>query len=68
MTTTVKVHVNGRYKATIIQDQKPPVECHGNYQGSPNPTGAYSFSLTHPATSAFVITEEPVPNESEAKS
>jgi hypothetical protein len=61
MTTTVKVHVNGRYKATVKQDDKEPVEVHGNYDGSPNPSGEHSFSLPHPASSAFVIGEEQVP-------
>ena len=55
MTTTVKVHVNGRYKATVKQSRAngPDHETvvHGNYDGSPNPSGEHSFHLAHPAQS-----------------
>lgn len=61
MTTTVKVHVNGRYRATVKQDDKAPVVVDGNYIGSPNPSGEKSFWLAHPANSTFVVTEEYVP-------
>jgi hypothetical protein len=64
MTTTVKVHVNGRYKATVKQTSADgsvqEVEVHGNYDGSPNPSGEKSFSLRHPASGTFEITEEVV--------
>jgi len=63
MTTTVKVHVNGRYRATVKQDDREPVVVEGNYAGSPNPSGEESFYLPHPATATFQITEEPVPEE-----
>jgi hypothetical protein len=33
MTTTVKVHVNGKYRATVIQDDREPVIVEGNYNG-----------------------------------
>lgn len=60
MTTTVKVHVNGRYRATVKQDDREPVIVEGNYNGG---TGEKSFSLPHPAKGTFVITEEQVPAE-----
>lgn len=31
MTTTVKVHVNGKYRATVTQDDQKPVTVEGNY-------------------------------------
>jgi hypothetical protein len=58
MTTTVKVHVNGHYRATVKQDDREPVIVEGNYEGSPNPSGERSFSLPHPAHATFEITEE----------
>ncbi len=61
MTTTVKIRVNGRYRATVKQDGGEPVIVEGNYEGSPNPSGEQSFFLPHPATATFEITEEPVP-------
>jgi len=61
MTTTVKVHVNGRYRATVKQNGHEPVIVEGNYKGSPNPSGEQSFYLPHPATATFEITEEQVP-------
>lgn len=60
MTTTVKIHVNGRYRATVKQDDRDPVTVEGNYEGSSNPTGEKSFYLAHPANSTFVVTEEHV--------
>lgn len=54
MTTTVKVHVNGQYRATVTQDGKDPVEVEGNYNGG---SGEQSFYLPHPADSTFKITE-----------
>lgn len=63
MTTTVKVHVNGRYRATVKQDNREPVVVEGNYSGSPNPSGERSFSLPHPAKATFVVTEEQVPDD-----
>lgn len=65
MTTTVRVHVNGRYRATVKQTDEygehEPVVVEGNYEGSPNPGGERSFSLPHPASAMFEITEEEVP-------
>ena len=66
MTTTVKVHVNGRYRATVKQDDRDPVVVEGNYTGSPNPSGERAFYLPHPATGTFVVTEEYVPEEQAA--
>lgn len=55
MTTTVKVHVNGQYRATIKQDDREPIEVEGNYNGG---AGEKHFFLAHPANSTFVITEQ----------
>lgn len=63
MTTTVKIHVNGRYRATVVQTDadgnvRPPVTIEGAYDGSPNPTGYGYFYLAHPAKGTFEVTEE----------
>ncbi|UGY13766.1 hypothetical protein HAP48_0035120 [Bradyrhizobium septentrionale] len=60
MTTTVTVHVNGRYRASVKQDDGEPVIVEGNYDGSPNPSGEARFHLPHPANSTFEISEEAV--------
>lgn len=57
MTTSVRVHVNGRYRATVVQDNRDPVVVEGNYNGG---SGEQTFNLPHPATGTFVVTEEPV--------
>lgn len=57
MTTTVKVHVNGKYRATVTQDDRDPVEIEGNYNGG---RGEKSFYLPHPASGTFVVSEQPV--------
>lgn len=57
MTTTVKVHVNGKYRATVRQDGQDPVEIEGNYNGG---SGERSFYLPHPAKGTFEISEAPV--------
>lgn len=57
MTTTVKVHVNGKYRATVKQDDLPPVTVEGNYNGG---SGEKSFYLPHPAKGKFEISEEEV--------
>lgn len=66
MTTTVKIHVGGRYRATVVQThadgtKNAPIVVEGNYEGSPNPSGEYSFHLYHPAVASFDVTEEAVP-------
>ena len=60
MTTSVKVHVNGRYRATVKQDELEPVVVEGNYDGSPNPSGERTFNLrgSHPTKGKFEIVEE----------
>ena len=68
MTTTVKIHVNGRYRATVVQASADgvkgaPVIVEGNYTGSPNPSGEHSFYLYHPGIASFEVTEEYVPEE-----
>lgn len=60
MTTTIKVHVNGQYRATVKQDDKEPVVVEGNYNGG---SGEKSFYLLHSANSTFVITEKYVQDE-----
>jgi hypothetical protein len=57
MTTTVRVHVNGKYRATVTQNGCEPVTVEGNYNGG---SGERSFHLPHPAKATFEITEEPV--------
>lgn len=55
MTTTVKVHVNGNYRATVVQDDRAPVTVdHGEEK---------AFSLPHPAKGTFVVTEEYLGNK-----
>ena len=68
MTTSVRVHVNGRYRATVVQTnsdgtEQPPVIIEGNYEGSPNPSGEATFWLPHPASASFKVTEEYVPEQ-----
>lgn len=58
MTTSVKIHVNGRYRATVRQKGHDPVVVDGAYDGSPNPSGEATIWLGHPAKGAFEITEE----------
>lgn len=55
MTTTVKVHVNGQYRATVKQDDKEPMTVEGNYNGG---SGEKAFYLPHPAKATFEISEE----------
>jgi hypothetical protein len=57
VTTTVKVHVNGKYRATVKQDDRDLVTVEGNYNGG---SGEKYFYLPHPASGTFVISEEPV--------
>lgn len=62
MTTTVKVHVGGNYKATVektLSDgTKETVTVEGNTPGN-----EYTFSLGHPAVASFSITEEALPDK-----
>lgn len=60
MTTTVTVHVNGRYRAFVQQDDNAPVVVEGNYNGG---SGERSFYLAHPAAGKFTISEEAVREE-----
>ena len=60
MTTTVKVHVNGQYRATVKQDALDPVTVEGNYHGG---SGEKSFYLPHPAKATFEISEEYVKDD-----
>lgn len=59
MTTTVTVRVGGQYRATVTQDGNEPVVV--------GPDSERSFSLPHPATGTFEITEEPVEAEAAAE-
>ena len=65
MTTSVRVHVNGRYRATVTQDDLPPVIVEGNYDGSSNPSGETTFYLRgdHPTKGAFGVVEEYLGNK-----
>jgi len=63
MTTAVKVHVNGRYRATVEQTtadgtKLDPIVVEGNYEGSSNPSGEHIFWLQQTASSTFKVTEE----------
>lgn len=55
MTTTVKVHVNGQYRATVKVDDQPPMIIEGNYNGG---TGEKTLWLPHPVKSTILISEE----------
>lgn len=58
MTTSVKVHVNGKYRATVKQlpgGEETVVE--GNYNGG---SDERTFYLPHPAKATFEISEEQV--------
>ena len=67
MTTSVKVHVNGRYRATVKQTPGGSVTVvEGNYAGSPNPSGEHVFWLPHPASATFEVTEEYLGEETTA--
>lgn len=62
MTTQIIVDVNGRYVATVTQInadgvEQTPVEVHGRYEGSPNPSGQRSFHAYHPANVTFKVDE-----------
>lgn len=62
MTTTVTIHVNGRYLANVVQInadgvRSAPVIVDGDYEGTSNPGGKRSFSLYHPAVASFEVTE-----------
>lgn len=62
MTTTVKVHVNGRYRAHVsVSHASGDQEEHkvdGN--GVEGATGELSISLRHPADAVIRVSEEPV--------
>ena len=60
MTTSVKVHVNGQYRATVRQDGGEPVTVEGNYNGG---SGERVFNLPHPAKAVFEISEEYVKDD-----
>lgn len=65
MTTTVIVHCNGRYAATVRQTKVdgtvlPDVVVKGDYPGTPNPGGRMSFNIGYPATSLFEVIEHGV--------
>lgn len=60
MTTSVKVHVNGQYRATVKQDGREPVTVEGNYNGG---SGEKTFHLSHPARATFDISEEYVKDD-----
>lgn len=55
MTTTVKVHVNGNYRATVKQNDREPVLV--------GPGEEKHFNLPHPATATFEVSEEYLGNK-----
>lgn len=57
MTTTVKIHVNGKYRATVTREGFEPLVVEGNYNGG---SGEGYIALHHPANGTFTVTEEPV--------
>ena len=61
MTTSVKIHVNGRYKAEVTRNLEVPITVHGNYEGSPNPSGEMVFWLVGGGENNFRISESEVP-------
>lgn len=67
MTTTVKVHVNGRYRANVkvshASGDQEELVVEGAYDGSPNPTGYGYVYMRHPADAVIRVSEEPVPAE-----
>lgn len=72
MTTSVKVHVNGRYRATVIHKNATggiisKTIVHGNYEGSPNSSGEETFHLQHPAHGIFEVTEAQVHEDPKAR-
>lgn len=61
MTTTVKVHVNGNYRASVHVE-------HENGQTEDRkigPNAEQAISLQHPAEATITIVEEPVPEVDE---
>jgi hypothetical protein len=62
MTTTVKVHVNGRYRAHVavshVNGEQEDHIVDGN--GIEGATGELSISLRHPADAVIKVSEEPV--------
>jgi hypothetical protein len=62
MTISVKVHVNGRYRATVVQtvegQNQTTTVIEGAYDGSPNPSGEGHIWFQHGKTNTFEITEE----------
>lgn len=61
MTTTVKVHVNGNYIATVTK-----VDGNGSTDTDVIGTSEQSFGLSHPAAATFTITERPMTDEETA--
>lgn len=59
MTTTVKVHVNGNYRATVKQNDLEPVVV--------NPQEEKSFYAPHGQTNTFVVTEEYLSDKKESE-
>jgi len=62
MTTTVKVYVNGKYRAHVkishaSGDQEEHIVDGNGVEGA---AGQMAFNLRHPADATFHISEEPV--------
>lgn len=63
MTTTVKVHVGGKYRAHVnVSHASGEQEEHtvdGSYEGSPA-AGELTINLRHPADAVIKISEAPI--------
>lgn len=68
MTTTVKIHVNGDYRATVVQKAAALQggQCTTIIDGDPPGGCEKYFSMYHPAEATFEIREEPLTAEMKA--
>lgn len=55
MTTSVKVHVNGQYRASVTVGDGDPVDVEGNYNGG---SGEQTFYLQHGKKTTFIVDEK----------
>jgi hypothetical protein len=64
MTTKVTIHVNGKYKAdatvTHGDGRTETHEVHGNYDGSPNPSGEKVIWVHHQGSTVAVSEKQVV--------
>ena len=62
MTTTVKITVGGRYKATVEKTLSDGTKETVTVEGG-GPGNEYTFSLGHPAVAHFDVSEEALPDK-----